>query len=90
MGVGLDDVTQVGRDDGARIDLTVTFNGATVLGKAQVLVALGATAATYLLGQRQPLARACACGLSSCPASAHPTQPPVRPAASPRVDGETR
>jgi acyl dehydratase len=27
-------------DDGARIDLTVTFNGATVLGKAQVLVAL--------------------------------------------------
>jgi acyl dehydratase len=29
-------------DDGARIDLTVTFNGATVLGKAQVLVALAA------------------------------------------------
>ena len=29
-------------DDGARIDLTVTFNGATVLGKAQVLVALPA------------------------------------------------
>jgi methionine sulfoxide reductase heme-binding subunit len=28
--------------------------------------------------------------LSSCPASAHPKQPPVRPAASPRVDGETR
>jgi acyl dehydratase len=27
-------------DDGARIDLTVTFNGATVLGKAQVRVAL--------------------------------------------------
>jgi acyl dehydratase len=26
-------------DDGARIDLTVTFNGATVLGKAQVRVA---------------------------------------------------
>jgi acyl dehydratase len=29
-------------DDGARIDLTVTFNGATVLGKAQVRVALNA------------------------------------------------
>jgi len=27
-------------DDGARIDLTVTFNGETVLGKAQVRVAL--------------------------------------------------
>jgi acyl dehydratase len=27
-------------DDGARIDLTVTFNGATVLGKAQVRVTL--------------------------------------------------
>jgi hypothetical protein len=27
-------------DDGARIDLTVTLNGATVLGKAQVRVAL--------------------------------------------------
>jgi acyl dehydratase len=27
-------------DDGARIDLTVTFNGATVLGKAQVRIAL--------------------------------------------------
>jgi acyl dehydratase len=27
-------------DDGARIDLTVTFDGATVLGKAQVRVAL--------------------------------------------------
>jgi acyl dehydratase len=27
-------------EDGARIDLTVTFNGATVLGKAQVRVAL--------------------------------------------------
>jgi acyl dehydratase len=27
-------------DDGARIDLTVTYNGATVLGKAQVRVAL--------------------------------------------------
>lgn len=30
--------------DGARIDLTVTFNGETVLGKAQVRVTLGATA----------------------------------------------
>jgi acyl dehydratase len=29
-------------DDGARIDLTVTFDGATVLGKAQVRVALAA------------------------------------------------
>jgi acyl dehydratase len=29
-------------DDGARIDLTVTFNGATVLGKAQVRVASAA------------------------------------------------
>ena len=29
--------------DGARIDLTVTFDGATVLGKAQVRVALAAT-----------------------------------------------
>jgi acyl dehydratase len=29
-------------DDGARIDLTVTFNEATVLGKAQVRVALAA------------------------------------------------
>jgi acyl dehydratase len=29
-------------DDGARIDLTVSFNGVTVLGKAQVLVALAA------------------------------------------------
>lgn len=29
-------------DDGARIDLTVTFNDATVLGKAQVRVALAA------------------------------------------------
>jgi acyl dehydratase len=29
-------------DDGARIDLTVTFEGATVLGKAQVRVALPA------------------------------------------------
>jgi acyl dehydratase len=39
------DVTVVGKvgvidDDGARIDLTVTFNGETVLGKAQVRVAL--------------------------------------------------
>ena len=30
----------VADDEGARIDLTVTFNGATVLGKAQVRVAL--------------------------------------------------
>jgi len=30
--------------DGARIDLTVTFNGETVLGKAQVRVTLGAAA----------------------------------------------
>jgi acyl dehydratase len=29
-------------DDGARIDLTVTFDGATVLGKAQVRVVLAA------------------------------------------------
>ena len=29
-------------DDGARIDLTVTFDGATVLGKAQVRVTLAA------------------------------------------------
>ncbi len=29
-------------DDGARIDLTVTFDGATVLGKAQVRVSLAA------------------------------------------------
>jgi acyl dehydratase len=29
-------------DEGARIDLTVTFDGATVLGKAQVRVALAA------------------------------------------------
>ena len=29
-------------DDGARIDLTVTFNGETVLGKAQVRVLLDA------------------------------------------------
>lgn len=39
------DVTVVAKvglidDDGARIDLTVTFNGDTVLGKAQVRVAL--------------------------------------------------
>jgi len=39
------DVTVVAKvglldDDGARIDLTVTFNGETVLGKAQVRVAL--------------------------------------------------
>ena len=30
-------------DDGARIDLTVTFDGATVLGKAQVRVTLAGT-----------------------------------------------
>ena len=31
-------------DDGARIDLTVSFDGATVLGKAQVRVAFAADA----------------------------------------------
>lgn len=41
-GADLNVVAKVGviDDDGARIDLTVTFNGDTVLGKAQVRVAL--------------------------------------------------
>jgi len=41
-GADLTVVAKVGvvEDDGARIDLTVTFNGDTVLGKAQVRVSL--------------------------------------------------
>ena len=42
VGADVNVVAKVGvlDDDGARIDLTVTFNGETVLGKAQVRVAL--------------------------------------------------
>ena len=44
QGAAITVVAKVGLvdDDGARIDLTVTFDGATVLGKAQVRVALAA------------------------------------------------